>query len=49
MKAPGRGRVTTVLRINTTGGKLDGGCDGAGTFQSALYSADYIFLRRNGR
>jgi hypothetical protein len=38
--------VTTVQRINTQGGKLDGVCDGAGTFQSAPYSADYVFLRK---
>jgi hypothetical protein len=40
------GAVTTVQRINTQGGKLDGGCDGAGKFQSAPYSADYVFLRK---
>ncbi|MBW7963365.1 DUF3455 domain-containing protein [Bradyrhizobium sp. BR 10261] len=39
-------RVTTVQRINTHGGKLDGSCDKAGEFRSAPYSADYIFLRR---
>jgi hypothetical protein len=38
--------VTTVLRINTKGGKLDGACDSAGTFQNAPYSADYVFLRK---
>jgi hypothetical protein len=38
--------VTTVQRINTQGGKLDGGCDGAGKFQSVPYSADYVFLRK---
>jgi hypothetical protein len=38
--------VTTVLRINTSGGKLDGPCDSAGTFQNAPYSADYVFLRK---
>jgi hypothetical protein len=38
--------VTTVLRINTQGGKLDGGCDRPGSFQSAPYSADYVFLRK---
>jgi hypothetical protein len=38
--------VTTVQRINTQGGKLDGGCDGGGAFQSAPYSADYVFLRK---
>jgi hypothetical protein len=38
--------VTTVQRINTQGGKLDGACDKAGSFRSAPYSADYIFLRK---
>jgi hypothetical protein len=38
--------VTTVLRINTKGGKLDGACDKAGTLRSAPYSADYVFLRK---
>jgi hypothetical protein len=39
--------VTTVQRINTHGGKLDGSCDKAGEFKSAPYSADYVFLRKN--
>ena len=38
--------VTTVQRINTKGGKAVGACDTAGIFQSAPYSADYVFLRR---
>ncbi|MGY8664718.1 DUF3455 domain-containing protein [Bradyrhizobium sp. UFLA05-109] len=38
--------VTTVQRINTHGGKLDGACDKAGDFKSAPYSADYVFLRK---
>jgi len=38
--------VTTVQRINTVGGKLEGPCDKAGTFRSAPYSADYIFLHK---
>jgi hypothetical protein len=38
--------VTTVQRINTQGGKLEGACDKAGTFKSAPYSADYVFLRK---
>ncbi|MCP3477309.1 DUF3455 domain-containing protein [Bradyrhizobium sp. CCGUVB1N3] len=38
--------VTTVQRINTHGGKLDGACEKAGEFKSAPYSADYIFLRK---
>ncbi|MBC9875910.1 DUF3455 domain-containing protein [Bradyrhizobium sp. INPA01-394B] len=38
--------VTTVQRINTHGGKLEGACDKAGDFRSAPYSADYIFLKK---
>jgi hypothetical protein len=32
--------VTTVQRINTKGGKLEGTCDKAGAFASVPYSAD---------
>ncbi|UWU79991.1 DUF3455 domain-containing protein [Bradyrhizobium huanghuaihaiense] len=39
--------VTTVQRINTHGGKLDGACDKAGEFKSAPYSADYVFLKKS--
>src|SRR6201997_4269021 len=39
--------VTTVQRINTKGGKLEGSCDKAGTFRSAPYSADYVFLKKS--
>ncbi|MCG2629577.1 DUF3455 domain-containing protein [Bradyrhizobium sp. WYCCWR 13023] len=38
--------VTTVQRINTHGGKLDGACDKAGEFRSAPYSAEYVFLKK---
>jgi len=38
--------VTTVQRINTAGGKLDGTCDSAGAYRSEPYSADYVFLRK---
>jgi hypothetical protein len=38
--------ATTVQRINTKGGKLEGACDTAGTFRSAPYSADYVFLHK---
>jgi Protein of unknown function (DUF3455) len=40
--------VTTVQRINTQGGKLDGACDKAGATRSAPYSAEYVFLRKKG-
>jgi len=38
--------VTTVQRINTKGGKLEGACDKAGATSSAPYAADYVFLRK---
>jgi hypothetical protein len=38
--------VTTVQRINTKGGKLEGACDKAGATHSAPYSADYVFLHK---
>jgi hypothetical protein len=38
--------VTTVQRINTHGGKLEGSCDKAGEFKSAPYSAEYVFLKK---
>src|SRR5436305_7209901 len=38
--------VTTVQRINTAGGRHDGACDKAGTFFSAPYAADYVFLKK---
>ena len=38
--------VTTVQRINTVGGKLEGECEKAGSFRNAPYSADYVFLRK---
>lgn len=38
--------VTTVQRVLTHGGKLDGACGKAGEFKSAPYSADYIFLKK---
>ena len=38
--------VTTVQRINTQGGKLEGACNKAGVLLSAPYSADYLFLRK---
>ena len=38
--------VTTVQRINTSGGVHSGACDQAGTLRSAPYSADYVFLKK---
>lgn len=38
--------VTTVQRVNTSGGVMTGGCDKAGAFRSAAYATDYVFLRK---
>jgi hypothetical protein len=38
--------VTTVLRIDTHGGNLNGACDKTGAFRSVPYPADYVFLRK---
>ncbi len=38
--------VTTVQRINTTGGSTQGKCGKAGTFHAEPYSADYVFLQK---
>jgi hypothetical protein len=38
--------ITTVQRMNTSGGKLEGPCDKAGMLRSVPYSANYVFLRK---
>jgi hypothetical protein len=38
--------ATTVQRINTTGGAVQGSCESAGNYLSVPYSADYVFLRK---
>jgi Protein of unknown function (DUF3455) len=38
--------VTTVQRVNTSGGALSGACDKAGALHSVAYSTDYIFLKK---
>ena len=38
--------VVSVQRINTRGGIVSGGCEEAGTYLSARYAADYVFLRK---
>jgi hypothetical protein len=38
--------VTTVQRINTAGGVFSGACEKPGTFHSAPYAADYVFLKK---
>jgi hypothetical protein len=39
-------RVTTIQRINTSGGVAEGACDKAGALHSAPYSTDYVFLSK---
>jgi hypothetical protein len=44
----GRGALdeaTTIQRIDTHGGVLEGECADAGAFRSVAYAADYVFLR----
>jgi hypothetical protein len=36
--------VTTIQRIDTRGGALEGSCEAAGALRSVPYSADYVFL-----
>jgi hypothetical protein len=38
--------ATTVQRINTKGGVLQGPCESAGIYRSVPYSANYVFLRK---
>jgi Protein of unknown function (DUF3455) len=38
--------VTTIQRINTQGGVAEGACEKAGSFFSAPYATDYVFLRK---
>ena len=38
--------ATTIQRLNTKGGVVEGSCDSAGTFLSVPYSADYTFLKK---
>ena len=40
--------VTTIQKLNTKGGVVEGSCDAAGTFLAAPYSADYTFLKKGG-
>jgi hypothetical protein len=38
--------VTTVQRIRTKGGSVEGPCDAAGLFLSVPYAADYVFFKK---
>ena len=47
----GAGQLTgasSIQRINTKGGMVEGACDHSGGFLSVPYSADYVFLRKGG-
>jgi hypothetical protein len=39
--------ITTVQRINTKGGVVQGPCETAGAYRSVPYSADYVFLHKD--
>jgi Protein of unknown function (DUF3455) len=38
--------ATTIQRINTKGGQLEGTCLTAGAYRSVAYSTDYVFLKK---
>ena len=38
--------VTTIQRLNTKGGVVEGPCESAGAFLPVPYSADYTFLKK---
>src|SRR5579871_1677490 len=38
--------VTSIQRINTQGGQLDGACEKAGATRAVPYAADYVFLKK---
>jgi Protein of unknown function (DUF3455) len=38
--------ATTIQRINTRGGQLEGTCLTAGAYRSVAYSTDYVFLKK---
>jgi hypothetical protein len=40
--------VTVVQRVNTVGGVLEGSCEKVGELRPVLYSADYVFLKKEG-
>jgi hypothetical protein len=37
--------ATTIQRLNTNGGAMEGACTLAGTYLSVPYSSDYVFLK----
>jgi hypothetical protein len=38
--------ATTVQRINTRGGVVQGSCENEADYRDVPYSADYVFLRK---
>ena len=38
--------VSTIQKINTQGGVVDGACNSDGAFLSVPYAADYAFYRK---
>jgi hypothetical protein len=38
--------VTTVQRLNTAGGSLEGACNKVGDLRAEPYAADYVFLKK---
>ena len=38
--------VTTVQRVNTAGGVMEGPCEKAGDLRAASYAADYVFFKK---
>jgi hypothetical protein len=47
----GKGQLsgaTTIQRLDTKGGSLEGPCDSYGAFRSVPYAADYVFYRKAG-
>jgi hypothetical protein len=41
--------ATTVQRINTAGGNMEGACDKVGDLKAEPYSADYVFLKKSAQ
>lgn len=41
--------ISTVQRLNTRGGVMQGGCNQAGAMRSVPYSADYSFLSKDNQ
>lgn len=42
----GLAQATTIQRLATKGGALEGACESAGALKSVAYSTDYVFLKK---